>query len=460
MASIDSRIERIPNNKYNKKLLFISGLGYTFDAMDMAIIAFILPSVVALWNLSSGQTGLLGSSVLMGYFFGSLFSGILGDMIGRKRIIMWTLFIYTFATIISSFAMNWQQFFWMRIIAGIGIGGESAIIAPYLSELVSSKFRGKYVGSLSGFFSFGYVGAAIISYVIIPVSDFGWRIALLLTAVPIFLVIYWRRVLPESPRWYESKGRLKEADQTMTEIEGQVEKYISRKLPEPVESTEKQIQTNKGNFLTLWNGTFIKSTCMLWILWFSIVFAYYGFFTWLPTLLYNQGYEISKSFLFSIIIYLAQIPGYFSAAYLNDIIGRKKVIVAYLGLGALAALLLSQSHTATMIIISGFLMSLFMTGTFSALYAYTPEQYPTIIRSTGTGSASSFGRIGGLLAPIIIGYAYPFIGFVGVFLLSMIVLLVGMLSVLILGNETKSKSLDEIMSGKQADLQKEFSKTI
>jgi MFS transporter, putative metabolite:H+ symporter len=449
MASIDSRIERIPDNKYNKRLLVLSGLGYTFDAMDMAIIAFVLPIVMGIWHLTSEQTGLLGSSVLIGYFFGAFFAGYFGDKFGRKKVIMYTLILYSVTTIISAFAVSWEQFFWMRIIAGVGTGGESAIIAPFLAEIISSKYRGKYVGMLSGFFSFGYVGAAILAYFVIPASDFGWRLALLITAVPILLVVYWRRFLPESPRWLESQGKLAEADQVMKGIEEKVERIIGKKLPEPKSDVSYQaIQVQKGNFFSLWKRPFVKSTIMLWVLWFTVTFAFYGFFTWLPTLLFNEGYQISKSFFFSIIIYLAQIPGYFTGAFLNDRIGRKKVIISYLALGCVAAIFMSQTHSATGIVISGFFMSMFLTGTYAGIYAYTPEQYPTFIRSTGTGSASSFGRIGGLLAPILIGFVYPLYGFLGVFLLSTGFLFLGMLVVLILGDETKSKSLDQIISEK------------
>ncbi|MCH6264482.1 MFS transporter [Neobacillus citreus] len=441
MANIGARIERIPDNKYNKGLLVKTGIGNTFDSMDIAMVAFVLPSIIGLWSLSSEQAGLLGSSVLIGYLFGAFFSGWLGDKIGRKKIIMWTLIIYSLATLVSAFSGAWEHFFWMRVIAGIGTGGESAIIAPYLAELIASKYRGKYIGALTGFHSFGYVAAAIIGYIVVPASENGWRIALIITALPIFLVLYWRRALPESPRWLESSGRLEQAEQEMRKLEQGVEKYTG-KLPEPAEIAPPQV--TKGSFFTLWNKKYVKRTIMIYILWFSVIFSYYGFFTWLPTLLYKQGFEISKSFLFSILIYVAQIPGYFSAAYLNDVLGRKKLICTYLGLAAISAFCLSQAHTSSTILISGFFTSLFMVGSMAGMYTYTPEQYPTIIRSTGTGSASAFGRIGGLLAPIYIGYMYPIFGFIGVFLMTTGVLLIGMVSTFILGTETKAKMLDDL----------------
>jgi putative MFS transporter len=444
-VNVEARIERIPDNSYFKKLLILSGLGYTFDAMDGAIVAFVLTAIINPWHLTSAQTGVLGSSLLIGYFIGAFCAGYFGDLFGRKKVIMWTLLIYSVATMISAFATNWTEFFWFRVIAGVGTGGESAIIAPYLSELIASKFRGKYVGTLAGFFSFGYVGAAVLSYLIIPTSPIGWRIAVFITALPIFLIVIWRRALPESPRWLESRGRHDEADRVLSDIEAKVERRLGEKLSEPRAIDNLYTDAGKkGRFTDLWRKPFVRSTVMLWTFWFSMVFAYYGFFTWIPTLLFKQGLQIAKSFEFSLIIYLAQIPGYFSGAYLNDRIGRKKVIVFYLICAAVSAFFMSRSHSSTAIVVWGFLMSLFMNGVWAGAYTYTPEQYPTLVRATGVGSASSFGRIGGLLAPIVIGYILPIYGFSGVFILTTLVLLAGMLAVLILGRETKGKLLEEI----------------
>jgi putative MFS transporter len=313
-----------------------------------------------------------------------------------------------------------------------------------LAEIVASRYRGKYVGILAAFFSFGYVGAALLAYFVIPLSSYGWRIAVFITALPIFLIIWWRRSLPESPRWLESKGRHDEANAILTEIEEEVEKRIGKKLPEPQVLNISREVKRTGKFTDLWSRSFIKTTLMLWILWFAFVFSYYGFFTWIPTLLFKQGLHIAKSFEFSLIIYLAQIPGYFSGAYLNDKIGRKKVIVWYLILTSVSAFFMSRSDSSFEIVLWGFLMSFFMNGATAGLYSYTPEQYPTLIRATGTGAASSFGRIGGILAPIIVGYILPIYGFSGVFSLITTVLLIGAFGTLILGQETKRKVLEEI----------------
>ena len=113
---------------------------------------------------------------------------------------------------------------------------------------------------------------------------YGWRIAVIITALPIFIVLYWRRVLPESPRWLESKGRLEEADKEMKRIEDNVEFHLGKKLPKPLVTPAIRTTEEKGNVLTLFKKRYIKRTIMLFSLWFSVIFSYYGFFTWLPNI--------------------------------------------------------------------------------------------------------------------------------------------------------------------------------
>jgi len=153
---------------------------------------------------------------------------------------------------------------------------------------------------------------------------------------------------------------------------------------------------------------------------------------------------MTKSFGFSIAIYGAQIPGYFSAAWLNERIGRKGVVASYMSLGGIAAIMLSLSHTGLEIMAAGICLSFFMNGAFAGVYAYTPEIFPTSVRTTGTGSSSSFGRIGSVSAPILVGLVYPAFGFFGVFAMTTGVLLAGACVVFFLGIETRNRSLEDI----------------
>jgi putative MFS transporter len=446
MAQIADRLERLPFSALHRRLLVMGGLGYTFDAMDAAVIAFVLPALIAQWGLTSVQTGVVASGTYIGYLIGAFLAGTLGDLIGRRAVMMWALALYCVASVGSGLMTSWAPFFALRIVAGMGTGAESAIVAPFLAELVASRYRGAFTGALAGFFSFGFVAAALLGYFLIPSSTNGWRIVIFITASPIVMLLWWRRRLPESPRWLASRGRLAEADATMTQMEREIERNTRAPLPAPVSTPAipSVAGTFGANVAALWSPPLARITLMAWILWASITFSYYSFFTWIPTLLVKGGLTVTKSFAYSIAIYVAQIPGYYSAAWCNERIGRRGTIVLYLILGVVAALFLAAARSDMQIIISGICLSFFMNGTYAGVYAYTPEVYPTEVRATGCGIASSVGRIGAIAAPLLVGYLYPRAGFAGVFGTTTAVLLVGAIAVLVLGVPTRGRSLEAI----------------
>jgi len=443
------RMERLPFARFHWRLLWMGGLGYTFDAMDGAMIAFILPAVSSLWGLTNQQTGVLASSAMIGYLFGAFFAGTLGDLIGRRAVMMYALAIYCVATLVAAFAPSWQFLFWWRVFASFGTGAESAIIAPFLAEFVQRKHRGRFVGSLSGFFSFGFVFAALLGYFVVPRSPDGWRVVQIVSALPILMLLWWRRSLPESPRWLIQRGRSAEATAEVERIEARLTQDERSRLArldnvEVPRAAVTQGGTFAKNLAALWSAPMARTTLMLWVLWIAITFSYYGFFTWIPTLLVKQGMTITKSFGYSIVIYLAQIPGYYSAAFVSEKLDRKWTIVAYMLLGGMSAYLMSNARSDAAITLAGFSLSFFMNGTYAGIYAYTPELYPTSFRTTGMGVASAFGRIGGLSAPIVIGHTFSRIGFGGVFVITTIALVAGALAVALLGIGTAGKSLEQI----------------
>jgi MFS transporter, putative metabolite:H+ symporter len=164
-----ARLDRLPLSRPHYRLLLIGGLGYTFDAMDTAVVAFLLPSVKEVWQLDNAQLGLIGSAAPFGFLFGAIAAGLLGDRIGRKRVMMYALAFYAVFSVVAAFSPSYELFLVARVLAGAGAGAESAIIAPFLSEFVPARRRGWFVGALAGFFSFGFVGAALIGrFVVTP----------------------------------------------------------------------------------------------------------------------------------------------------------------------------------------------------------------------------------------------------------------------------------------------------
>ncbi|MFM0721248.1 MFS transporter [Paraburkholderia strydomiana] len=448
MSAVAARLERLPISGFHRKLLLIGGLGYMFDGLDSSSLAFLLPVVSKLWHLTSAQSGLVVSSTYIGYFFGAFLSGVLADVIGRRRIMMSALAIYCAASLASATANDWHTFFALRIVAGFGSGAETVVIAPFLAEFVPRRYRGIFCGALVGFMSFGYLGSAILGFSVVRNFADGWRYLAVATSLPVVMLLWWRRTLPESPRWLESQGRRGEANRIVGEIEAWFASRGIRLAPASVGATlpaAAPIKTSAlQNVLTLWSPRLARTTAVSWLMWFSVAFAYYSFFSWIPSLLLKEGLTMTKSFGYSIAIYGAQIPGYFSAAWLNERIGRKAVVASYMLLGGMAAIVLAFSHTGLQIMAAGIALSFFMNGAFAGVYAYTPEVFPTTVRATGTGSSSSFGRIGSVSAPILVGLVYPTLGFLGVFGMTTTVLLIGACVVFFLGIETRNRSLEDI----------------
>jgi MFS transporter, putative metabolite:H+ symporter len=451
MDPIVARLERIPLSRPHMRLLFQGGLGYTYDAANSGIVAFLMPVLATLWGLSHSETGLLGSSTFIGYLFGALTAGYIGDRYGRKVVMMVALGIYCLATLIAATSVNWPEFFALHIVAGYGTGAESAIIAPFLSEFVPSRQRGRYVGVVAGFFSFGFVVSALLG-LLIPVSG-GWRWVQVIAAVPVLMLLVWRRAIPESPRFLLSNGRREEAERVVSRLEREYE-AIGRTLP-PVSVAA----AGTGAIAPARRQGLLRSTASLFaagsrrrmigacVVWLVQTFSYYGFITWIPSLLVDRGFDISKSFTFSLLIYIMMVPGYFTAAFLNDRLDRKWVVAVYLTGGGLSALVLAFAASNSVILGAGMALSFFLNGVYAGLYSYTPELFPTRIRATGMATVSAVARLGAIFAPIIIGSAYTVLGFGGVFAMMLVVLAVGVLVIVVFGVPTAGRTLEELTEG-------------
>ncbi|MDP4170736.1 MAG: MFS transporter [Bacillota bacterium] len=392
----------------NRKLLSIAGLGWMFDAMDVGMLSFIIAALKVEWNLSVEQMGWIGSVNSIGMAAGALLFGLMADRIGRKTVFILTLLLFSIGSGASAFSGTLTVFFVFRFIIGMGLGGELPVASTLVSESVPAEKRGRIVVLLESFWAGGWLIAAIISYFVIP--KFGWRPAMLISTLPAIYALYLRIGLPDSPRY----SAVNEKDRLT------VFQSISK----------------------LWSKKYAKPTIMLWVLWFCVVFSYYGMFLWLPSVMIMKGFSLIKSFEYVLVMTLAQLPGYFTAAWLIERVGRKFVLVAYLIGTAVSAYFFGTAASLPLLITAGAFLSFFNLGAWGALYAYTPEQYPTNIRGSGAGMAASFGRIGGVLGPLMVGYMVTQkIEISTIFTLFCVAILVGTLTVLFLGKETKKQEL-------------------
>lgn len=391
-----------------KKLLTIAGLGWLFDAMDVGLLSFVLAALTTDWHLSATTIAWIGSVNSIGMALGAVLFGILADKWGRRFIFIFTLLLFSIASGLTALSYGLTSLLILRFLVGMGLGGELPVAATLVAESVAAHERGRVVVLLESFWAVGWILAALIGYFVI--TAYGWRLAMVLSALPALYAVYLRFNLPDSPRHLTQTVKASFVD----------------------------------NFRTLWTASYSKATLMLWVLWFCVVFSYYGMFLWLPSVVLSKGFDLVKSFEYVFIMTLAQLPGYFSAAWLIEKKGRKFVLISYLTGTAIAAYFFGIAVTAWQLIIAGMLLSFFNLGAWGALYAYTPEQYPSSVRATGSGIAAGVGRIGGILGPLIVGYMVAFgISPTIIFSLFCLVIVIGILAVVLWGTETKQQELLE-----------------
>ncbi|WP_444318524.1 MFS transporter [Megasphaera sp.] len=433
------RLEALPLGRFHYKLLLVTGLGWLFDSMDTGLIAFILPVLAKEWGLAPGQMGLIGSIGLIGMALGAVVSGTIADRIGRKKVFTITVLLYSIASAFCALSWNYQSLLVFRFLVGFGLGGELPVAATLVSEYAPYRVRGRFIVLFESFCGLGGIAASCIAYLFITL--YGWRMAFLIGALPALYVCLIRMHMPESVRYLLAHGRVGEARQIVVSLERQlhvpVAPFVSEKETVPVVA--------KASFRELWKKPFALRTIMLWLVWFGINFSYYGIFMWLPSLVFQQGFTVVKTFEYVLIMTLAQLPGYYCAAWLVDKIGRKYTLSAFLLFSGVASYFFGHASTAAALMMWGSVMSFFNLGAWGVLYTYTPEQYPTAIRALGSGWAAGFGRFGGMAAPMMVGalLARSF-GFASVFYMFALVFAAVAVIVMSLGVESKQKDLESI----------------
>ncbi|OFT62150.1 MFS transporter [Corynebacterium sp. HMSC05E07] len=396
-VSRTERLDRLPVTAKHKRLLFGSGIGWALDAMDVGLISFIMAALAVHWGITPTESSWLASVGFIGMALGATFGGLLADKFGRRHIFALTLLVYGLATGASALATSLTLLIILRFFIGLGLGAELPVASTLISEFAPLKVRGRMVVLLEAFWALGWILAAVLGTFVVGASESGWRWALAFGMVPAVYALFVRLKLPESVRFLESQGRHEEAEEIVASFEAEVDDAdIDRATPAPTYSEEDVTSTS------IWSRSLRGRTLALWTIWFCVNLSYYGAFIWIPSLLVADGFSLVKSFSFTLIITLAQLPGYAAAAWLIEVWGRRSTLATFLVGSALSAGLYGFAGSEAMIILAGCLLSFFNLGAWGALYAIGPELYPTALRGRGTGAAAGFGRLASILAPLIV----------------------------------------------------------
>lgn len=392
------RLDRLPFTRRHGKLLGASGIGWALDAMDVGLVSFVIAALSVHWGISKGDGSLLASAGFVGMAIGATVGGLLADRIGRRSVFALTLLVYGLATGASALAGGLAVLIALRFVVGLGLGAELPVASTLVSEFAPKRIRGRVVVWLEAFWALGWILAALIGTFVAASGPNGWRWALAIGVVPALYSLVIRLSLPESVRYLESRGRYEEAEAAVRQFEE------SADVPPPADPDARHGESTATEHTreSIWSPGLRARTAGLWVVWFCINLSYYGAFIWIPTLLVDRGFDLTRSFTFTLIITLAQIPGYAVSAWLIEVLGRRWTLTIFLAGSAAAATAYGLADSATAIIVAGCLLSFFNLGAWGALYAIGPELYPTPVRGTGTGAAAGFGRIASLLAPFMV----------------------------------------------------------
>lgn len=432
-----TRMESVPFSRWHLKPRIIMGSATFFDAFDALSLAFVLPVLIGMWNLSPAQIGLLIGSGYIGQAIGAIFFGWLAERRGRVFSAKWTVFLMSIMSIACVFSGNFMALFIFRFIQGIGVGGEVPVAASYINELSRAQGRGRFFMLYEMIFPLGLMISAQIGAFVVP--SFGWKWMFLIGGIGGLIVFVFFFMLRESPRWLISKGRLDEAERIIEEIEASTDKRM------PV-AKQVSSSTEKGDWKELFSTFYRKRTLIVWGLWFSAYFVSNGLNNWLPSL-YNTVYNlpVGDSLRAASLTNILQTIGVFACAFLIDKVGRKRwATIAFVLTGVLlTALWLSGATSPESVIYLGS-AAYGMMGTITVLlYLYTPEIYPTRMRVIGTAFATAWLRLASAIAPIMIGFILEVSGVSTIFILFASVTVVGAILAFKM-IETREKVLEDI----------------
>lgn len=435
------------------KIFIIGGIGYMFDAWDVALNGFLTPLVGLAFELTKSAAGWVATANLIGMAVGAVFWGTIADRVGRKKAFSVTILIFALFSLLGAFSPNYAVFLVMRFIAGFGLGGCIPVDYALVGEFSPRKVRGRVLTALDMWWPIGATFAGVASLALLSVPQ-EWRWMMGLMVLPALLTTVARRGIPESPIYLASQGREKQAraviDDLVKRTGTRVEPYRIVP-PQGDDRAPQRFSAAVQQFTRLWRE-FPKITLISWLLFVSIMVVYYAAQSWMPTLLKDAGMTQNVSFVGATIMNSAGILGCAGAAWLVEKVGRKALLAVTAPLAGVALVvfgLVIDNQVLAFIMLCAF--GLFILATIPVLYAYVAELYPTYVRATGFAWASSVSRAATGVAPIIFGsIMWPLLGVPLTFGVLTMAVIFAVALMLKFGPETAGRGLDESVASPSA----------
>jgi putative MFS transporter len=413
-----------------------------FDGFDVLMIGTVLPGVIANFKLTPVDAGMLASSAFFGMLAGAILITMLADRIGRKKALFLGIAWYAIFSLAAAMSTSYHQLLIFRILEGIGLGAEVPIVFTYVVEFVPARNRGLLAASSVFFWLTAGVIASLAAILVVPL--FTWRGMFVLGAIPTIVLVFAWPYVPESIRYLVSRNRIDEAESVVRRFSSidphSVEpKIVGHQAPQNAVMQSKSL-------IDIVRGKYLRYTLAIWSVNFGAGIVFFGLVAWLPSIFIRMGYTVVHSFAFSALIAAAGALGCLGHALLMDRFGRRAIMGISFLIGGAAMLAWGNSTSVYSIIGLGALTALTGAGGVTGcLNTYNVELYPTQNRATGAGFCGAWQRIGGIVAPMVLG---AFLGanlplFSSFAFLSGVMIIIGIISLSLL-YETGRKSLEQI----------------
>jgi len=452
-------LNHISTGRIHRRLLALVGTTWALAAMEVLLVSFALPVLIREWSLSGPVAGALGSATLLGMAVGSWFGGWCAGRFGRVRTLAWAVGGYALCTGLTAAAPGPAAVFALRLLTGVGVGGAATAGTTYLSEHLPTAARGRYMVYFDGFWAGGTILAVVAAWVFLapsapPVAEFlgvpGWRALFAVAAFPAVLVPVLLG-LEETPYYLLATGRTEAARSRLLTLAGGADTGLRTEavaLDGDRDAADRSTDRGTRGFRALLAPELAGPVAAVSLAWFGLNFGFYGVFIWLPDTVDAAG-MVGGTYTYLFLAAAVQVPGYLTAAALIDRLGRKPTLGGFLVCSGLATYVFAAALPGVDFVglsgvwpfLGGLLAaSFFALGSFGAIRAYTPELFPTDVRSLATGVAEGTGRVAGIAGPLVAG------ALVGRgYLVALAPLATGFVvagvSVVLLGAETRGREL-------------------
>lgn len=433
--TIEQTLDQAGTGAFQRSLLGVFGLVWAADAMQVLAVGFTGAAIAKTFGLTVPQALQTGTLFFLGMLIGAAVFGRLADKYGRRRVLLVTVACDAVFGLLSAFAPGFGLLLALRFLTGVAVGGTLPVDYAMMAEFLPARNRGRWLVMLEGFWAVGTVIIALAAWAtsLAGVED-AWRYIFIVTAAPALIGIWLRLWVPESPMHLLKSGRAEDAKTVMNRVlrrNGKPELPPKARLEAPLMVTDER----------LLSPNLRRRTLTALAVWFLVSVSYYGIFTWIPAKLAGEGFGFVRGYGFLVVVALAQLPGYALAAYGVEAWGRRKTLISFLFISAAACALFTVATSSGVVGASILIMSFALLGTWGALYAFTPELYPTALRASGMGAAGAMARLGGLLAPSALALVISQSFYLAVALFAGLLALAGVIAFFI-DVETRQKALD------------------